>query len=340
VSKTYPDGHVAVRLIDLTAAAGDFLVLVGPSGCGKSTLLRLIAGLETPTSGRIAIAGVDVTTWPAQNRDLAMVFQSYALYPHMTVRDNLGYGLKVRGAGRTTTAERVARVADALGITALLDRRPAQLSGGERQRVALGRAMVREPKAFLFDEPLSNLDPSLRAHARAELRQLHQRLGATMLHVTHDQEEAMTLGDRIAVMREGRIEQIATPLDIYNTPVNTFVAQFIGAPAMNLLPARLLGLDAPQNSIVGIRAHDILLESSGALEAAVEMIEPRGHDYLIHLRLLAPNAPPLVACGTSPPSERRVFVHLRRNRLHLFTEDGRRGPDLAAPERESSAGAE
>ena len=327
VSKTYPNGHVAVRPLDLIATPGEFLVLVGPSGCGKSTLLRLIAGLETPSSGRIAIGGVDMTTSPAQERDLAMVFQSYALYPHMTVRDNLAYGLKVRGVNRGVTQERVARVADVLGITTLLDRRPAQLSGGERQRVALGRAMVREPRAFLFDEPLSNLDPSLRAHARAELRQLHQRLGATMIHVTHDQEEAMTLSGRIAVMRDGRIEQIAAPLEIYNAPVNTFVAQFIGAPAMNLLPAPLLGLNAPDGSVVGIRPHDVLLESSGTIEAAVEMVEPRGHDYLVHLRLAASNAPPLVASAPLPPIERRVFVQFPRERLHLFAPDGRRAPD-------------
>ena len=327
VSKTYPNGHVAVRPIDLTATPGEFLVLVGPSGCGKSTLLRLIAGLETPSSGRIAIGGIDVTAWPAQARDLAMVFQSYALYPHMTVRDNLAYGLKVRGVSRSDTAGRVARVAEALGITTLLARRPAQLSGGERQRVALGRAMVREPKAFLFDEPLSNLDPSLRAHARAELRQLHQRLGATMIHVTHDQEEAMTLSGRIAVIREGRIEQVAAPLEIYNAPVNTFVARFIGAPSMNLLAAPLLGLNAPEGSIVGIRPHDVLLESSGPIEAAVEMVEPRGHDYLVHLRLAAPNAPPLVASASSPPIERRVFLQFPRHRVHLFGPDGRRRSD-------------
>jgi ABC-type sugar transport system ATPase subunit len=327
VSKTYPNGHVAVRPIDLTAAPGEFLVLVGPSGCGKSTLLRLIAGLETPSSGRIAIGGIDVTAWPAQARDLAMVFQSYALYPHMTVRDNLANGLKVRGVSRSDTAGRVARVAEALGITTLLARRPAQLSGGERQRVALGRAMVREPKAFLFDEPLSNLDPSLRAHARAELRQLHQRLGATMIHVTHDQEEAMTLSGRIAVMREGRIEQVAAPLEIYNSPVNTFVARFIGAPSMNLLAAPLLGLNAPDGSIVGIRPHDVLLESSGPIEAAVEMVEPRGHDYLVHLRLAAPNAAPLIASASSPPIDRRVFLQFPRNRVHLFGPDGRRRSD-------------
>jgi ABC-type sugar transport system ATPase subunit len=251
----------------------------------------------------------------------------------MTVRDNLAYGLKVRRTSPRTTAERVARVADALGIGMLLDRRPAQLSGGERQRVALGRALVREPKAFLFDEPLSNLDPSLRTQARSELRQLHQRLGVTILHVTHDQEEAMTLGGRIAVMRAGGIEQIAAPIEIYQRPANTFVARFIGAPAMNLLPAGLLESHAPAGSIVGIRPHDVLIETSGALEASVDMVEPRGHDYLIHLRLAAPDAPLLVASTPSPPVERRVFVRVARERLHFFDRHGQRTPDPLAPNR-------
>src|SRR5919108_4872276 len=242
VAKTYPNGHVAIRHVDLGIDAGEFIVLVGPSGCGKSTLLRLIAGLETPTAGRIFIGGVDVTESSPQARDLAMVFQSYALYPHMSVRDNLAYGLKVRRVRRDAILERVGQIAAALGLAELLDRRPAQLSGGQRQRVALGRAMVRQPKAFLLDEPLSNLDPALRAQARAELRHLHRRLATTIVYVTHDQEEAMTLGGRIAVMRDGVIEQVAPPLDVYARPVNTFVARFIGAPAMNLIPAALAGV--------------------------------------------------------------------------------------------------
>ena len=242
ISKTYSNGHAAIRGVDLAAAAGEFLVLVGPSGSGKSTLLRLLAGLDQPSSGRIVIGGVDVTESPPQDRDLAMVFQSYALYPHMTVRDNLAYGLKVRRTSRATTDTKVAEVAGVLGIEPLLDRRPAELSGGERQRVALGRALVREPKAFLLDEPLSNLDPSLRAHARAELRRLHQSLGATIVYVTHDQEEAMTLGTRVAVMRAGAVEQVAPPLELYSRPANTFVAGFIGSPSMNLLEASMLGI--------------------------------------------------------------------------------------------------
>ena len=224
LSKTYPNGHVAVRHLDLRVEDGEFLVLVGPSGCGKSTLLRLIAGLETPTDGRILIGDADVTAQPPQRRDLAMVFQSYALYPHMSVRDNLAYGLKVRRTDAATIARQVASVAEALDIDDLLDRRPAQLSGGQRQRVALGRAIVRKANAFLLDEPLSNLDPSLRAQARAELRRLHRQLGITVVYVTHDQEEAMTLSGRIAVMRDGALEQVAPPLEVYARPANTFVA--------------------------------------------------------------------------------------------------------------------
>jgi ABC-type sugar transport system ATPase subunit len=223
--KTYMNGYTAIRHIDLAIDDGEFLVLVGPSGCGKSTLLRLIAGLESPTSGRIVIGGADVTVVSPQARDLAMVFQSYALYPHMKVRDNLAYGLKVRRLEQAVVAQRVAEVAAALGIEDLLDRRPAQLSGGQRQRVALGRAIVRQPKAFLLDEPLSNLDPALRTQARAELRRLHRRLGATVIYVTHDQEEAMTLGGRVAVMRDGAIEQVGPPLEVYARPANTFVAR-------------------------------------------------------------------------------------------------------------------
>jgi len=213
------------------------VVFVGPSGCGKSTLLRMIAGLEEVTGGTIAIDERDVTDLPPRSRDVAMVFQTYALYPHMSVRDNLGYGLKVRRTPRADVAERVERVAGMLGLERLLDRRPAALSGGQRQRVAMGRAIVREPKAFLMDEPLSNLDAKLRVSMRAQLSALHSRLGTTTIYVTHDQIEAMTLGQRVAVMRDGRIQQVDTPQVLYTRPANLFVAAFIGSPAMNLVEA-------------------------------------------------------------------------------------------------------
>jgi ABC-type sugar transport system ATPase subunit len=330
VGKTYPNGHVAIRPLDLAIEHGEFLVLVGPSGCGKSTLLRLIAGLETPTTGRILIGGEDMTGLAPQSRDLAMVFQSYALYPHMSVRDNLAYGLKVRGTERAIVAARVAEVAAALGIEALLERRPAQLSGGQRQRVALGRAMVRQPKAFLLDEPLSNLDPALRAQARAELRRLHRRLGVTVVYVTHDQEEAMTLGGRIAVLRDGTIEQIAPPSEMYARPVSTFVARFIGSPAMNLLPADAAGIPAPRGALAGIRPHDVTIDSSGPLRATVDLVEPRGPDSLVHLTLDSPEGMPFLAVvgDQAPPAGTQVRIRLWPEHLHLF--DGVSGARLDA----------
>jgi ABC-type sugar transport system ATPase subunit len=329
IAKTYPNGHVAIRSVDLHIEDGEFVVLVGPSGCGKSTLLRLIAGLETPTSGRIFIGGVDVTGLPPQTRDLAMVFQNYALYPHMTVRDNLAYGLRVRRTDRTVAAQQVRDVAAALDLEDVLDRRPAQLSGGQRQRVALGRAIVRQPKAFLLDEPLSNLDPALRTQTRAELRRLHRRLGVTVVYVTHDQEEAMTLGGRVAVMRQGVVEQAGPPLDVYMRPANTFVAQFIGAPAMNLLPATLLGIDAPAAAVGGLRPHDVSLGTQGPLHAVVELAEPRGHDQVLHLRLDSPGAGhflAVVAGGAAPPLGARVRVAFSPDQVHLF--DGTTGVRL------------
>src|SRR5437660_7907268 len=236
IDKVYPNGQEAVRGIDLEVADSELVVLVGPSGCGKTTILRIIAGLETPTRGRVFLDDKDVTDWPPQKRDLAMVFQSYALYPHKTVRDNLGFGLRLRHSPRQLIAERVESVARSLHLEGLLDRRPGELSGGERQRVALGRAIARRPRAFLLDEPLSNLDAQLRLQTRAELAQLHRQLGATMLYVTHDQEEAMALGDRVAVLRQGVIQQVASPLDLERRPANVFVAGFIGSPAMNFFP--------------------------------------------------------------------------------------------------------
>jgi multiple sugar transport system ATP-binding protein len=239
VSKAFGGGVVAVDDVSLRIEDGEFLVLVGPSGCGKSTLLRLIAGLEDATEGRVWIGERDVTDSAPRERDVAMVFQSYALYPHMTVRQNLGYGLRVRRTKKTEIARRVEKVAGLLRLDDLLDRRPAELSGGQRQRVAMGRAIVREPQAFLMDEPLSNLDAKLRVSMRAELVSLHTRLGATTVYVTHDQVEAMTLGQRVAVMRDGRIQQVDTPQALYHFPENLYVAAFIGSPAMNLVEAEI-----------------------------------------------------------------------------------------------------
>ncbi len=241
VSKVFGANVRAVDDVSLEIADGEFLVLVGPSGCGKSTLLRVIAGLEEADEGQIRIGDQDVTEKAPRDRDVAMVFQSYALYPHMTVRQNLGYGLKVRRTKKAETAQRVTEVARLLRLDDLLDRKPAELSGGQRQRVAMGRAIVREPKAFLMDEPLSNLDAKLRVGMRAELVSLHDRLGATTVYVTHDQVEAMTLGQRVAVMRDGRIQQVDTPQVLYRLPQTLFVAAFIGSPAMNLVEAVVEG---------------------------------------------------------------------------------------------------
>ena len=241
VTKRFGGETTAVDGVSLEVASGEFLVLVGPSGCGKSTLLRMIAGLEDVTDGTIHIGGRDVTELPPRSRDIAMVFQTYALYPHMSVRENLGYGLRVRGTAKQETRRRVDEVAALLGLEDLLDRRPAALSGGQRQRVAMGRAIVREPKAFLMDEPLSNLDAKLRVSMRAQLAALHARLATTTVYVTHDQVEAMTLGHRVAVMRDGRILQVDTPQRLYAQPANLFVAAFIGSPAMNLVEAEVDG---------------------------------------------------------------------------------------------------
>jgi multiple sugar transport system ATP-binding protein len=239
VSKAFSEGVVAVDDVSLEVGSGEFLVLVGPSGCGKSTLLRMIAGLAEVTSGTIFIGERDVTDLPPRSRDIAMVFQNYALYPHMSVRENLGYGLKVRRTDKREIARRVDEVASLLGLEDLLGRRPGALSGGQRQRVAMGRAIVREPKAFLMDEPLSNLDAKLRVSMRAQLSSLHARLGTTTIYVTHDQVEAMTLGQRVAVMRDGRVLQVDTPQVLYASPVNLFVAAFIGSPSMNLVEAQV-----------------------------------------------------------------------------------------------------
>ncbi len=246
IRKMYQDSVVAVHGVDLDVADGEFVVLVGPSGCGKSTTLRMIAGLESITAGKLFIGDRMVNDVPPKNRDIAMVFQSYALYPHMTVRDNLAFALKLRGNSKSEIEKRVQQAAGILGIQDFLNRTPRQLSGGQRQRVALGRAIVRQPQVFLFDEPLSNLDAQLRVQMRREIARLHQELDATMIYVTHDQVEAMTLGDRIVVMNKGYVQQIDTPMNLYDHPRNRFVAGFIGSPAMNFIDGRIAVGDALQ----------------------------------------------------------------------------------------------
>ena len=285
VAKVYQRGETAaVEGFNLEIRDGEFLVLVGPSGCGKSTTLRMVAGLETPTSGTIRIGEKDVTYLPPKDRDIAMVFQNYALYPHMTVRANMEFALKLRKFPKAEIARRVDAAAAALGLTPYLKRLPKALSGGQRQRVALGRAIVREPAVFLFDEPLSNLDAKMRVEMRAEIIRLHHRLGATMIYVTHDQTEAMTMGERIVVMEKGRIQQVAPPLEVYERPANPFVAGFIGTPPMNLFPAGLLG-----PGLVGVRPEQIRLEAGaartggGCLAATVDFLEPLGSETLVHV---------------------------------------------------------
>jgi multiple sugar transport system ATP-binding protein len=329
----YPNGHVAAKGLDLEIRDGEFMVLVGPSGCGKSTALRMIAGLETPTGGRIMIGDRDVTSLPPQDRDIAMVFQTYALYPHMTVGENLAFGLRMRGTAPGDIETRVKEAARALGLDAVLERRPAQLSGGQRQRVALGRAIVREPKVFLFDEPLSNLDAKLRVETRAELARLHRRLGATVVYVTHDQEEAMTLGWRVAVMRDGFLQQVAPPMELYRRPANRFVAEFVGSPAMNFLPGGTVAGLAPERGTgmtLGVRPHDLAIvpQSTGDVDAWVDVVEPRGSELLVYLRLGAQgDGPELRVVAPPEPAieeERVVGVRFDRARLHWFEESGGR----------------
>jgi len=282
------------------------VVLVGPSGCGKSTLLRMIAGLENITGGEIRIGDRVVNNVPPKERDIAMVFQNYALYPHMTVAANMGFSLKLRGAPKTEIDSRVNRAADILGLKPLLERFPRQLSGGQRQRVAMGRAIVRDPQVFLFDEPLSNLDAKLRVAMRSEIKELHQRLKTTSIYVTHDQIEAMTMGDKIVVMRDGRIEQTGSPLELYDRPANQFVAGFIGSPAMNFLPGTLrrngsgaeleladgTRLQAPTNAggsdgqsvVLGTRPEHLQLAASGGIPSKVVVLEPTGADTFVACR--------------------------------------------------------
>ncbi|MFN3854535.1 MAG: sn-glycerol-3-phosphate ABC transporter ATP-binding protein UgpC [Phreatobacter sp.] len=325
--------------IDLTVAEGEFIVIVGASGCGKSTLLRIVAGLETATAGRIVIDGADVTRLEPKDRDIAMVFQNYALYPHMSVFENMAYGLRIRGLPKAEIVSRVQQAADLLGLGNLLQRRPRELSGGQRQRVAMGRAIVREPKLFLFDEPLSNLDAKLRVAMRAEIKRLQRRLGVTSLYVTHDQVEAMTLGDRLVVMHEGKAVQVATPMEVWARPANTYVAGFIGAPAMNFLEATLApggaaavlkagptlvfadgrrSLPAGTAITLGIRPEHVFIGGEGAVDLRVDLVEPLGAESLVHGHLPSGEEMTVRLSGTLPEAGAILPVSLPNRHLHVF----------------------
>jgi multiple sugar transport system ATP-binding protein len=317
INKVYPNGFHAVHDLSLKVADGEFMVLVGPSGCGKTTALRMVAGLEELGSGTLRIGEASVATLPPKDRDIAMVFQNYALYPHMTVRENIAFALSVRHQNKADSRRRVQEAAQLLGLTDALDRKPAQLSGGQRQRVAMGRAIVREPSAFLMDEPLSNLDAKLRVQMRAEVSQIHRRLGVATMYVTHDQTEAMTMGDRVAVLNAGVLQQCDRPQVLYDSPVNLFVAGFMGSPAMNLYEATIgpgartarlgsqeivlspavlqarpgLSAYADRKVVVGIRPEELALArddggpASPTITADVELVEALGSESLVHFRL-------------------------------------------------------
>ena len=350
VRKVYDNGFVAVHGVDLVVEDGEFVVLVGPSGSGKSTTLRIIAGLESLSGGQLAIGGRVVNDVPPNERDIAMVFQSYALYPHMSVYDNMAFALKLRKLPQAEIEERVRQAAGILGITAMLERRPRQLSGGQRQRVAIGRAIVRQPRVFLFDEPLSNLDAKLRVQMRREIARIRRELKATVVYVTHDQVEAMTLGDRIVVMNEGRVEQIGTPLELYDHPETLFVATFIGSPAMNLIDgaARLeetprfvaaedkgftipltteqrerLAAAAPQRLVAGIRPEDFRVVNAGrttgsGISAQVDASEPLGNEVLLYLRAAGQDVTVRAEPHTLPRSGDRLSLEVDPAQVHYF----------------------
>ena len=347
LNKKFDTTHV-VKDVDLEIRNKEFVVLVGPSGCGKTTTLRMVAGLEAITSGEIAIDDVVVNEVPPMDRDIAMVFQNYALYPHMSVASNMAFGLKMRKFEKADIDARIKRAADILGIENLLGRKPRQLSGGQRQRVALGRAIVRDPKVFLFDEPLSNLDAKLRVQMRVELKKLHERLGTTAIYVTHDQVEAMTLGDRVVVMKDGLVQQVGEPLDLYNTPANRFVAGFIGSPAMNfaevtlqenggkpvaeaqglriVLPDALAArarIKAGRKATLGIRPEDIHIAGDAdrpeyCFDANIEVVEQLGSEILLDTRV----GPATMVASVDPMVKVRAHDTLRLamkpERLHLF----------------------
>ncbi|MGF1700925.1 sn-glycerol-3-phosphate ABC transporter ATP-binding protein UgpC [Photobacterium makurazakiensis] len=340
--KTYENGHQAVKGVSLDIQQGEFIVLVGPSGCGKSSVLRSIAGLESLTSGEIHLSGRRVDQMKPALRDIAMVFQNYALYPHMSVYNNLAYGLKNRGVDQATIEKKIQQVAKVLKIEEYLDRKPSKLSGGQRQRVAMGRAIVRDPELFLFDEPLSNLDASLRAHMRLEIKKLQRELGVTSVYVTHDQVEAMTLADRIVVLNQGEIEQIGTPSEVYHQPASQFVASFIGSPAMNFIAAEmrhgslsvndtLLTLPEYQHLpdgpiTLGIRPeHAVLAPEPNMLSIGIEIqvVEPLGPNQLVHgnlgkQRFIAVTPEQHFEIGTNLP------LYVEKSNLHLFDTHGKR----------------
>jgi ABC-type sugar transport system ATPase subunit len=345
VSKVYPGDVHAVDAIDLEIRDGEFMILLGPSGCGKSTTLRMIAGLESVTSGDLFIGERRMNQVDPRDRNLAIVFQNYALFPHMTVRGNLAFGMKIRGHAHGAIADKVRETAALLGLDELLDRKPAALSGGQRQRVALGRALMRDPIAYLLDEPLSNLDAKLRSAMRTELIKLHRRLGRTIVHVTHDQVEAMTMGERICIMNQGRIVQIGAPMEVYRNPADTFVAGFLASPPMNLLPGRIesgessleavagslripiddaRADDAGRDVILGIRPEDLAIEpsqGSATVALAVEAIEALGPEVIL-IGSLAGGALPEIAARMPrdfrAPIGSQVQLHLDPSRVHLF----------------------
>ena len=352
LEKTYPNGMHAVRDVNLEIADGEFVVLVGPSGCGKSTTLRMVAGLEEVSSGQIFIGDRLVNDIAPGDRDIAMVFQNYTLYPHMSVYQNMAFGLKMRRMPQAEIERRVSEAADILSIGQLLDRRPRELSGGQRQRVALGRSIVREPKAFLFDEPLSNLDAKLRVQMRAEIAQLHQRLKTTVIYVTHDQAEAMTLGNRIALMNQGGLQQVETPINIYQRPANRFVGSFIGSPSMNFFRGKVrdgelhllrsgavangtsdtrainVGSEIPNGDVIfGVRPEDLLPQGEGdVLETVVlDMIEHMGHEKIVHFELAGGSHVARLSADAAVQPGDSLPLTIRPGAYHLFAaEDGQR----------------
>jgi sn-glycerol 3-phosphate transport system ATP-binding protein len=351
VVRRYPGNVVALKGLDLTVLDGEFLILVGPSGCGKSTALRLLAGLDKPTSGEIKIGGTTVNRLSPGERDIAMVFQNYALYPHMTVYANLAYGLRQRRTPRHEIEERVRTTAALLDIGSLLDRKPGQLSGGQRQRVAMGRALVRKPRAFLLDEPLSNLDAKLRTQVRGDLKRLHREFPVTSIYVTHDQVEAMTLGDRLCVMADGDVQQIGTTDDIYNRPANTFVAAFMGSPPMNLMPATVRGgtlsvggapiraVHAPDGAVtVGVRPEHIQVVPTsvhGTVAAHVDFCEPLGSHVLVNALVDGISEPTRVIAQADPDTmlEARTAVGLRFSPDKTYLFDAKTGAAVLVRER-------